>query len=396
MNKRQIPFLHWKRRADGSEVAHWIPSPRLRKMGWSSRLLGTRKDEGTVILEAMKLNRQVEEFDQPFPAATKDRKVFTFSDLVGAYRASQEYQSEDLADSTRREYDSRIRQLEFWADDGHMPVRSITKKMVTDLKTALLAKDADGNPGSKFKCAAMLRILRLLMRWGVDNGHVPADPTAGVKIPTPPSRTQKLDWDSVQAMAAQQDQLGNDQNALLFTVAFWTIQRRADLIQMNRMAWRTFEGMAAADRAVLANSDGDVKGFRIQQAKTKKWVDCPIPPFLHDRIEAALKSHQYLFPHATEANKPKHEKSIERMARKTLDAAGFEDKQLRDMRRSGMIWLTDMGADRSDVFAISGHDVLGRRTIVDTYMPPDTRTACRAMAAAVRTLNARIEKEKAK
>ncbi|MEP0560049.1 MAG: hypothetical protein ABJC54_00930, partial [Qipengyuania citrea] len=64
----------------------------------------------------------------------------------------------------------------------------------------------------------------------------------------------------------------------------------------------------------------------------------------------------------------------------------FDHIQLRDMRRSGMSGVKDMGALKSDIFAISGHPLDGqRRTMADVYMPPDTRAACAAIAAAERT-----------
>jgi hypothetical protein len=62
-----------------------------------------------------------------------------------------------------------------------------------------------------------------------------------------------------------------------------------------------------------------------------------------------------------------------------------------------MSGVKDMGAMKSDVFAISGHPLDGQqRTMADVYMPPDTMAACRAIAAACRTIAAMKAREEAK
>ncbi len=94
---RQIPFLHWQTLKDGSQVAHWKPSPTLRKAGFQNHKLGTRGSprdrEATkaATRAAEALNDQVAEWRagkaaarSPAPAPRKWR----FVDLADAYRAS--------------------------------------------------------------------------------------------------------------------------------------------------------------------------------------------------------------------------------------------------------------------------------------------------------------------
>lgn len=391
-----IPFLHGQRRADGTVAWHWKPSPRLRKAGWTNRLLGT--DQKAALLAAIELNEQVQAWGQGAATVADAKPVpraYTFQDLVDAYRASPEYRT-DIEASTRREYDSRLQQLVFWADDGRLRIRSIDSDMVKDLRKALLAERPDGTMGSKFKCAAMLRVLRLLCRWAVDQRLLSADPTVGVPIPTPPSRTHKLDWRAVNDMAHAPDT--GAQERLMLLLAFWTLQRREDLCGMNRMMWRELHGADPRDLPVLVNGKGQVWGLRLQQHKTKRWVDCPLPAWLHQQVEDAFAANgQFLFPHHADPAKHLSGDVARRRIKPLLVAAGFPDHQLRDFRRSGMSWMKDMGAMPSDVFAISGHSLLGnQRTIADTYMPPDTRSACAAIAAAERTrraLEAREQEE---
>lgn len=154
-------------------------------------------------------------------------------------------------------------------------------------------------------------------------------------------------------------------------------------------------GIDPRDAPVLVGSGQRVMGFRLQQDKTGRHVDCPMPPFfLHASIEAAFERSQWLLPHSLDPAKHISGDVLRRRIRPLLDARGMENKQLRDFRRSGLSWLKDMGALKSDVFAISGHPLDGQqRTMADTYMPPDTRAAAAAIAAALRTLAILQERE---
>lgn len=115
-------------------------------------------------------------------------------------------------------------------------------------------------------------------------------------------------------------------------------------------------------------------------------VDCPMPPWLHPAINAAFDQSQWLFPHPTDETLPISAALITRRVKAMLRCAGFDAHQLRDFRRSGMWGAKDLGAEQSDIFASSGHPLLGQASMGDVYMPPDTRAACRAIAAACRTL----------
>lgn len=382
----KIPHLHPAPRADGTIAWHWKPSPRLRASGWVNKLLGTssapagrRKPSPPVdvIAAAQALNDSVAAWDLGCTTTTTKAppRRYTWDDLVAEYRASSEFTTK--ASSTRREYDVRLGQLRHWALDGCLHVDAIDEDLVRDLKRAL-------QEGSPFKCAAMLRVLHLLMGWARVQRIIANNPCEAVTIPATPSRRSRLTWQDL--LDAAQGRQADDYALRVLRVGFWSMQRRADLAQFNRFAWREMHGADPRDVPALANARGEVWGFRITQEKTGATVDCPMPPFLHAEIETAFASSQWLFPGID----PKLAISgdvIRRRTRPVLDAAGFPHIQLRDMRRSGMSWVTDMGADRADVFAISGHPLLGnQRTMADVYMPPDTRSACRAIAAACRTL----------
>ncbi|QQN75017.1 tyrosine recombinase XerC [Croceicoccus sp. YJ47] len=390
-NKRQIPFLHWTKLTDGTRRAHWKPSPRLRALGWKNQAIGTDADETAAITRAMELNRQVAEWEHGAVAPMMNRAVprkWTFTDLVNAYRASTEW--DGLKPATRREYDVRLRQLEIWAMDGALPIGQIDRTMVRDLR------DVHVRAGEKHKAAAILRVLRLLMNWAIGQEALQTNPTDKVKIPTVASRGLRLDAEQLavaEAIALDEDQ---PSVALALTLALWSLQRQGDLLTLTKMAWRPLENVAPADAAVLANPRGDVMGFRLQQQKTGAWVDCPIPPFLHDQIADAFTRSQFLLSDDTDRSRATPQYLLQRRVRAIFDKAGLDQYQFRDLRRSGMSMLRDLGVDGAAITTISGHAILGRRSILDTYMPPDTRAACAAMATALRTLKLRESKKDAR
>lgn len=394
----QIPYLASHRMKDGRCSWHWKPSPRLRREGWKNSALGItvgKRPTREIVDAALAITAQVEAWEQERSLATSPvaaPRAWQFTDLVTAYRASPEFalkpkgqpDAPGIAASTRREYEVRLRQLEFIFEDGRLRIADIDRDLVQEIRKSLVTPAEDGTRPSLFKAASTLRVLRLLMRWAKNERLIDHDPTDGVEIPTPPARAAKLDWRAIADAAAADGADAVGSRAL--RIGFWSMQRREDLCQLNRFQWRELHGVDPRDRPVLVNERGQVMGFRLQQGKTGRWVDCPMPPFLHGEIEAAFEESQWLFPHSLDPAKHVSGDVMRRKAKPLLDGAGHDHIQLRDMRRSGMSWVKDMGALKSDVFAISGHPLDGqRRTMADVYMPPDSRAACAAIAAAERT-----------
>lgn len=409
-NKRQIPFLHWAKRSNGTRVAHWKPSPRLRKMGWHNRKLGTGDQEEEVVLAALALNKQVADWENArgsMPAPNKPRRRI-FADLITEYRASSEWR--DLAHATHKEYNTRLRFLESWAMDGRLPLDQLDTQMVIDLKEAMLARpkpkaegeedddDEDEEGGRKpnpnlHRTAATLRVLRLLMNWAVARKWIEMNPTTNVRIPTPPSRTAALLPDQVEAAALAAEKSETPAVALALRLNLWIIQRRADVLALNRLSWRVLEDVEPSDRAILANPRGEVKGFRLRQQKTGKWVCCPVPPDMHDAVEAAFERSQWLVPDDSDLTRACPEYLFTRRVRPILDSVGLHKYEFRDMRRSGMMMYAQMRVTLPGITAISGHAVTGKKTILDTYMPGNERLACDAVATALRTIAARKQRE---
>lgn len=395
-NQRQIPFLQWQRLASGREAAHWKPSKALRDFGWTNRKLGEAAsryaaDAAPLVAMAMALNQQVAEWREglgngPRPAAPHR---LNFADAVAAFTAADNPDWQVLKPATRREYRSRLKWLEAWAMDGTLYLDQLDLAMVRDMKTALTVPLANGAPASLHKAGAMLRVLRLFLTWCMAQGWIAANPALLVRVREAPPRDKVLMPDQMEqaAAVAAAPPLGYPAIALALRISPWILQRLGDLLALNRMAWREIENCAPADRAVLAGPDGRVMGFRLRQSKTGTRVDCPVPPQFHAEIEAAFARSQWLVCDDDLPARACPDFLFQRRTRKVLDLAGLPEYQFRDWRRSGMCMYRDLGVH--DSTPISGHAILGKRSILDTYMPGHTRAACCAVAEALRTLQAR-------
>jgi len=402
--KRQIARLFPQLLADGETVYHWKPSKTLRAAGFVNVKLGT--DFGSACTQANELNSQVDAMNRGLSAETiverPVSRVVRFGELVLRYRASDAFTT--CRKSTRAEYGTRLRQLEHWAMDGKLAVRDIDRAMVRDLRNGLMQ-------GSIFCAASTLRVLRLLLQWAEDESIIKkgTNPATDSDIPETPARKTRMEAPVRAAIMEAARALDREWLTLAIDLGFWMLQRQGDIRHLNRMAWRELEGVDGRHAAQLANPRGRVMAFRLCQQKTGTWIDAPLPPFMHDRVEAAMRATNsgYLFPDPDHPDQPIPDWKFQRRFLEAKDAAAavaimdgnmalaeaIDACQFRDLRRTGMIFYKDMGAKVPDITALSGHFVIGKKTILDTYMPGDTAGACACVATGLAGLQARELRE---
>lgn len=413
--KRQIPFLRSDRKlADGRTIYDWKPSNSLRDAGWEHVTLGT--DEADAIRRAIEINNRLAEWRKGARSPDASRhtdgpRLVRWDGLIIRYRKSSDYRG--LKPSTRKEYDSRIRTLTTWASDGRLIVRQIDHGMVQDLKRSL-----EKGGSSPHRTAALMRVLRLLLAFAEREGIIPrgTNPAREARIKEPPARRHVLSLEAVERMAAQAEADGHPNLSLAILLGFWTVQRQGDLLtRFKRLQWRELHDVEARDKAVLAGSGGRVMGFRNMPEKTENssgvWVDAPVPPFLHDAIEGAwalpaLPGDVLLRDDLDEARaladwrlQRQWRDLRDRCAKVALDegrlllAEEMAGSQFRDLRRSGQVYMRDAGAKKEWITSLSGHTILAKRSILDTYMPADTAAACAAMACGLRLRNRQMKEK---
>lgn len=399
---RQIPFLLGRPCADGTTTWHWKPSKKLRDAGFANVRLG--QDYGEACKLAIDLNRQLDawkagaaEGKGAGQRAVAPRLV-RFGELVRRYRASHAFT--DLRASTQREYNCRLNDLEHWAMDGELFVRDIDEAMVRDLRDAKL-------DCSRHVAGATIRVLRLLLSWAVTQDIVKTNVAMRARIPEAAARSV-ITSDAVRdAIVAAADKLKLADVTLAVQLGFWTLQRQADILSFGRLAWRELRNVDVRHAPLLADPRGRVMAFRLRQHKTAAWVDAPVPPFLHGAIEAAMKANAggFVFAHPERPEVAMPGWMFQRRFRQARDAAHtaaleagdaelvaeLEQCQFRDLRRTGMTFYGNAGARTPWITALSGHAVLGRKTILDTYMPGNTDAAIACVATGLRALAEREE-----
>jgi len=419
------------RESDGVTVYRWVPTPRDRRNGFTETVkLGT--DLVAARTAAEDWNRRAKAASLPIVLPTPKRKLprrMTLGDLIHEFRivmrdrAALDPEHEDhLTPKTVAQYNSQMNWLNAWG--GSTFLDEIGVEECRDLRTLLVGG------ASAWNTAARLRMLRQLLgfavsstrRWIREN---PMD-SEEVTIPTPKSRTKRASIEAIEWLATfARGFQGKDTTGIMrhggpnlelaVLLGFYTTQREGDQLAATRMNWRPIEDIDDYDRATLTlGGNGAVYGLRIYQQKTKKWVSCFLPPDVAAKLDALIESRgagwdgpllQNDAPDAAQRHMPEYE--FQRIYRAMRDAAEAKARadgdgwladelhklQYRDMRRSGMCWMRDMGVQVPQIASISGHKIEYTMKILDTYMPGDPRASAAGLASAIRTRNNRKPKE---
>lgn len=399
--QRQIPFLTAKKLRDGTTAYYWEPSATRKKQGWQSQSLGT--DKRAAIKAALKINDDLAEWlagtaGAPTAATVEPPRLIRFSGLVARYKAHDAYTG--LRPTSRDSYDTALRFLTAWAKDGELPIAHITPEMVDVLRDALV------QGSSSFRASSILRVLRLIMGWAKRQRLIDTNPAAECNIPTPPSRNTLISYDALTALIAAANARQWHDMALLIELAWWTAQRQADICDLSAIMWREHHHIDARDAAILAGPDGRCMGFRLQQKKTGVWVDAFAPPHLHDAITARLRGgYLFTFPGAdTEKARLRHlQRQWAAVAKNALEKAQADGAillsddltgiQFRDLRRSALTFYADAGVEALYITNLSGHAVLGTKSILDTYIKTQPTRSAACLAQGLRHL-ARLQEQK--
>lgn len=401
-------------RAGGRVAYKWEPGPTLREAGWQALDLGDDMAKAVAIAEernaavaAWRAGARAE-VAQAIAIKPSDQRHATIDDLLrrfdgpeglegNSYKTNKPYSAK-----TKAEYRGRMKFIRAWANDGTMKLRLITPESVMDLRNTLV------QGASPNTAASILRVLSVVMGWAEHVGMIPrgSDPAKRLNIPAPDSRRKRIQPEVVDAISMAAIAKGWPTIALAVRLGFYMVQRPGDLRGLTEFNWRKATDIAAHDRAVLAGPDGHVWSFRLKQQKTGAWVDLAVPPALRSDVETAIAQNRSAAPIGTNTLIPVlvdhttgnawHERNFQKYIRLAIDhalelARAAEDVflidqltslQFRDLRRSGMCWMRDLGVPVPLIAARSGHSIQETQKILDTYMPADSRGSAAAIAMA--------------
>jgi hypothetical protein len=399
--------------AGGRTGYKWEPANRLRAHGWATVMLG--EDFAAAVAKAEAENARLDAWragaavNMPQRVENNDYRYATWADLDQrfngpeglegvSYRTNKPYSAK-----TKMEYRGRMKFLRAWADNGRMKLRHITAESVITLRNELVQGT------TPHTAAAILRVLSVMTGWAEFHGLIERgkDPAKRLNIPEPQSRRKRVQPEVVEAIAAYALKKEWHGAALAVRLGFYLVQRPGDLRTLTDFNWRRATDIAPHDRAVLAGPDGEVWSFRLKQQKTGAWVDLAVPHDIRLAVDRSLTIERRKAMHdQRKANLPIltdhttgqawHQRNFQKYIRMAIDGALAEGRaagddfmvdqltglQFRDLRRSGMCWLRDLGVPVPLIAARSGHSIQETQTILDTYMPADSRGSAAAIAMA--------------
>lgn len=353
--------------------AYWQPSASLRAAGFEAKTLDPT--DGDIWQQAEALNREVDLWRAGISIDPNRPVKGTAAWLVKRYLDPENPDFAELAKKTQAGYRSDAGILGEMI--GRERLAAITPPVAQSTKRNL-------KPRGLWAANGVMRTARLIWSWGMREGLVASNPWLDFRQFTVKPREQVWLAPQREAFKAKAVALGWSSIALALDLHVYTLQRPGDVVRMARTHWQ-----------------GGL--LRIRQQKTGRIVHVPPPTPLRQLLDA-LPADQVLFllddprpalPDGTvPLRRPYTVDWLGRRVRQVLDALAEEDPtgpwndlQLRDSRRTGVVALAEAGCTIPEIVAISGHDIEECQRIVDTYLP---RTAPLAKAA-VRKWNRKLK-----
>lgn len=423
MAKIRIPCLVGKSNKAGVTSWYWQPSATLAKAGWKPLTLG--KDEGKAIAAARDRNKEVEDWKAggSRPSTVRQRiQQGTFAALLKRYEEEwidglKPDGSRRIAESTAKTYRSAMKRLNAWA--GKHPLGFITPRRVSVLRDAMLHPETGVGHHAAFQT---LKQGRQVFAFAESQDLMPrgSNPFASFGLGAPEPRDVIWSPPARELMILTAYELGMPSMALAIMLGYAIGQREQDYVVMTQRHyvaipehkmqpedWRTLSAIAP---------DGIVRGIRVRQRKTRAWVEVPVVGLVRWTIETAIatattagtttlllddrrQSRDVDYRHAPgrnyadgKAGQNRFQDDFAEIREWAIAAAWFEgDEQLaeeiatlqfRDLRRTCVVYLGELGLEDHLIAAITGHDLDETRAILKTYMPRTTGRAARAIALA--------------
>lgn len=262
---------------------------------------------------------------------------------VEKYKASEQFQKR--AAETRRIY-------ERWCDEfvamwGQQPIQTISRRVVVEFANSL--RDSPSTRGQAI--SVLSKLFEVARYYGLQADN-PCH-RLGLSSGKPRDRYM-LPEDEAKMFPLADERMRRTLYLLLYTA-----QRPGDVLAMTRSQW-----------------NGDT--IRVRQEKTRKLVEIPCHRTLRAVLAEAPKDSLLLA--GWRGNAESRYAAFNDAFRALRKAAGIEDLQARDLRRTAVVRLTEAGCTVQEVAAISGHSIERAQRIIDTYYTRTLQVARNAIA----------------
>jgi integrase len=236
------------KRQKSCTLYYWQPNKPLRNAGFMPRRLPERtNDLADAIREAELLNRELDAWragQQPVPV-----QPGTIPWLVKLYRSDPRYS--DLAAKTQRGHDQCLAIIEAWSERAeHPPLATISRKACATFYRSMSATPA--------KASSVLRVLRLLLAFAVDEGEIERNPAEKMRLKVSAPRDQVWTPGQIEAFVTKANAEGRASIGLAVRLGAGLGQREGDVL---RLGWTQYDGSAV----------------RLRQRKTGKLICAPRP-----------------------------------------------------------------------------------------------------------------------
>jgi integrase len=250
-------------------------------------------------------------------------------------------------------------------DHGHKPVTSVTTDELTQMFAPMQKRGAAEN---------LLKAIRGLMKWCVEQGLLKTDPSVGVKLKrrnSPGFHT----WSEDEIAQFEFHHPIRSKARLAFALLLYTGQRRGDVIRMGRQHLRDCD-----DEHLRALGVRNILPLR--QQKTGTPVKVPIHPELQMILDETPSEHLTFIVNAW--GKPFTPGAFSNWFREQCDAAGLPKIcSAHGLRKAACRRLAEAGCTVHEIMGISGHTSLKE---VERYTKEveRSRLANRAMATVIK------------
>jgi integrase len=219
--------------------------------------------------------------------------------------------------------------LKAWIrDHGHKPVASVTTDDLTRSLAAMPQRGAAEN---------LLKAIRGLMKWCVQQGLIESDPSLAVKIKRRKTGGHHT-WTEDEIARFEAHHAIGGKPRLAFALLLYTAQRRGDVIRMGRQHIR----------------DGVL---HVEQQKTGAKLAIPIHPHLREILEATPSEHLTFITNMR--GKPFNPTAFSDWFRVQCDLAGLPKAcNAHGLRKAACRRLAEAGCSVHQIASISGHATL--------------------------------------
>ncbi len=322
---------------------YWQPKKELQEHGFLPRRLAERTNAlEDAIKEAEKLNKELD-------AWRNGEKEYGIKDgtmtwLINQYQKSIWFK--EKAEKTKTGYFNIMRRID--TAMGEYPAAIVDRKVVKAYYNTLCESSISS-------ANAVMRVLKLLFSFAVDEGHLDSNPVKGIRLMNTKARHQVWSEEEVQTLLLK----ATPSIKIAILLAIYTGQRQTDI---RKMQWVQYDGQTIS----------------IKQQKTGKYIEIPALEALRKALDPICASSGYIVINEV-TGQPYTEDHMIKSFIKLKNDCGYPEKQFRDFRRTAAVRLSEAGCTPHEISAITGHTIDSTASILEVYTPRSSNMAKNAM-----------------